>query len=176
MQADLVASGADRPRLLSWAVRFLPVYEWRDDFIGTGKIDDWRGVNTTSEQISIDLSARTDPGGEYEAFPPVVFSRTSQPSKFDAIYPNAGNTGYLDPVAVDCTGSLGVSFDDLDRDGDFDLILANSPHGGQDKDSQIYWGSGSGTWGSSTTVVGITTTYLTSFSPRTTLGTSTPAT
>ena len=149
LQADLLASGADRPSLLSWAVRFLPVDEWRDDFIGTGKMDDWKGVNTTSEQISIDLSGKTNPGGDYDAFPPVVFSRTSQPSKFDAIYPNAGNTGYLDPVAVDCTGSLGVTFDDLDRDGDFDLILANSPHGGQDKDSQIYWGKASGTWGPS---------------------------
>ena len=146
LQADLDASGTDRPALLRWAVHFIAEGEWRDDLLGTGKMKEMRGLNLSAGEVTLDLSGRPGSGGEYDPYPAVVFSRGSQPSAFDVVYPNTGGTGYDDATTVACTGTLGVAFDDLDGDGDMDLICANSPHGGNDKDSQIYWGSSSGTW------------------------------
>ncbi|MCK4970510.1 MAG: VCBS repeat-containing protein, partial [Thermoplasmata archaeon] len=146
LQADLDASGTDRPALLRWAVHFIAEGEWRDDLLGTGKMKDLRGLNLSSGEVTLNLTRRPGSGGDYDPYPAVVFSRSSSPSFIDAVYPNAGGTGYDDATTVACTGTYGLAFDDLDGDDDMDLILANSPHGGQDKDSQIYWGSSSGRW------------------------------
>ncbi|MCK5252467.1 MAG: hypothetical protein KAQ96_05935, partial [Thermoplasmata archaeon] len=146
LQADLDASGTDRPALLRWAVRFIAEGEWRDDLLGTGKMKEMRGLNLSSGEVTLNLTGRPGSGGDYDPYPAVVFSRSSSPSFIDAVYPNAGGTGYDDATTVACTGTYGLAFDDLDGDDDMDLILANSPHGGQDKDSQIYWGSSSGRW------------------------------
>ncbi|MCK5415017.1 MAG: hypothetical protein KAJ35_06530, partial [Thermoplasmata archaeon] len=38
IQVNLIADGTDRPRLLAWSLYFIPMGEWQENFLGTGKM------------------------------------------------------------------------------------------------------------------------------------------
>jgi hypothetical protein len=140
IQVNLHADGADRPRLLAWTVYFIGLEEWRDDFMGAGKMSDHSGLNFTGDILEVNLSSGKTGGGgvgEYEAFPPIVNPGWD---RVDIFYPNAGNTGYQDSVQLASFGSRGAAFGHLNGDGLLDLVLANTIS------SKIFWGRSSGTY------------------------------
>ena len=154
IQATLVANGTFRPRLLAWSLYFTGVEEWRDELVGSLKRTDVRGLNLTGGVASINLSAKKGAGGgeggDYEAYPPcaVPVYRSGGSDSIALLMPNSAHDGYSQPTTVSCTGTYGVCFDDLDLDGDLDLVLANYYYSMGYPNSAIYWNDGSDTWGS----------------------------
>jgi hypothetical protein len=148
VQVNLHADGDDRPRLLAWSLYFISYGEWRDEFVGTAKMDDPKGINVTEGSVKLNLTRKGSIGDafDYEPYPPVMFTTYLGGNTFYAFNPNPARTGYQDRTTVTGKGTLGVTFDDIDRDGDLDLICANARLNNVDQDSQIYWGSGTGTW------------------------------
>jgi hypothetical protein len=146
IQVNLHADGADRPRLLAWTVYFIGLEEWRDDFMGAGKMSDQSGLNFTGDILEVNLSSGKTGGGgvgDYEAFPTIA---TSGWYSVSLLYPNAGHTAYLDDDPLTPGGSQiwGIDMGDVNGDGYFDIVTAD--RGG---DSNIYWGSTSGTYSTS---------------------------
>ncbi len=148
IQVSLVASGADRPSLLSWTLYYIDQEEWRDDFLSTAKMQDPRGLNVTDGEVSLNLSRKSLTGvAEYDPFPPILLANDWYMSAggLDAFFANAQGTGYNDKVTIPGRGVHGVGVDDLNGDGYLDLVCANYGTS-SGSDSQIYWGSSSGTW------------------------------
>ncbi len=150
IQATLVASGADRPSVLSWTLFYIEVGTWRDDFRGSGKMLEHTNINFTADTLEVNLSASASGGGsgvgDYEAYPTIGVAGYYD---VDILYPNPGRTGYQDPASIDGTFVNTVDFDDFDGDGYLDLLVSDRSDG-----VKILWGSASGTYsaGSNTVV------------------------
>ncbi|NYT16356.1 MAG: VCBS repeat-containing protein, partial [Methanomassiliicoccales archaeon] len=140
IQVDLHAVGADKPRLLSWSLYFSGIDEWHDDFIGTSKMVDSKGINVTEGFVEINLSRRGQ-AGDYDPFPPVVFSGPED--GFKIFYPNSNHDGYQDSKTLSSGDSRSASIADVDGDGYPDLI---GTKGSSSSTVHIFWGDESGTW------------------------------
>jgi hypothetical protein len=152
MQANLVASGSDRPCLLSWSLHFLRIGEWSDDFVTMGKMSDSNGINITQGVVELNLTQRAPStrGFHYEPYPPIILTSYGSAGSglSHVLNPKDDGTGYKDTIATMPTdGTYDFSFDDMDGDGDLDLVCANYRVNSQVVDSKIYWGTGSGSWG-----------------------------
>ncbi|MCK4971341.1 MAG: VCBS repeat-containing protein, partial [Thermoplasmata archaeon] len=143
IQVNLIADGTDRPRLLAWSLYFIPLGQWKDDFLGTGKMTSFSGINFTGSAAELDLS-RGGGGVSYDPYPPVLFPDGS--GDVDVFYPKAGNNDYQngDTIANTAT-SRGIDSDDLDDDGYIDIVLT----AGGNLNSMILWGSSTGKWSTS---------------------------
>jgi len=144
IQVNLIANGTDRPRLLAWSLYFIPVGQWSDDLLGTGKMTSFGGINLTGSAAELDLSDKGGGGGSYDPYPPVLFPDGS--GDVDVFYPKAGNNGYQngDTIANTAT-SRGIDSGDLDDDGYIDIVLT----AGGNQNSMILWGSSTGKWSTS---------------------------
>jgi hypothetical protein len=142
IQVDLHAVGSDRPRLLSWTVIFVDVGEWREEFLGTGKMIKNRNLNLSGDgvRISLDPSKLQSVAGEYEPYPTMAWVRIS--NYLYLLYPLENRTGYQDAVRLDVGDSYTTSFADLDRDGYMDLVVG----GYNAEKSRILWGDDTGTY------------------------------
>jgi uncharacterized membrane protein len=154
VQVNLVADGANRPMLQEWSLYFLPLDEWRDDFLGPWKMEERRGLNFTDGQLEINLTSKSRIGpGSYRVYPPVV---VNGPTLF---YPNAGRTGYDDGVSLGITDAgtaYGVSFLDMNDDGHLDIVQTS-----RDK-TYICWGDGTEEWTKTGATVFIASNYINS--------------
>ena len=142
IQVNLKASGADRPMVLSWSLQFIDMDEWRDDFLGTGKMASSKGINVTNGVVELNLtkSSGSSSGGDYDAYPPIIVAGASL--GMDIHKANAAKDGYTDGTSITYNGySEGVAFADLDSDGDLDVVIADAYY-----DCWIMWGDGSGSW------------------------------
>jgi hypothetical protein len=143
IQVNLVASGTDRPRLLAWTLFFIGLEEWRDDFLGTGKMSDFKNINFTGEGLEVNLTGGKAGGGtgSYEAYPTIA---TASYSSLSMLYPNSGHTGYQDNSPISRNSAYGVTFSELNGDDYLDCIVAE-----RSAASSIFWGSSSGTFSTS---------------------------
>jgi fibronectin type 3 domain-containing protein len=149
VQATLVASGADRPMLMSWSVRFVDLGEWRDDFLGTGKMLQEFGINVTNGTIEADLSRRSGKFDLYLPFPPIMTPRGGTTTgRCPAFYANAKRTNYENVPWFEHKGPRDGGFADLDGDGYLDMVCGswNNDTQGNPKDSYIFWGAGTERW------------------------------
>jgi hypothetical protein len=138
VQVNLVADGADSPRLLATTMTFSDVEEWRDEFLSDDKMSDFRGINLTDGTLELNLSRQAGQGGQYDPYPTII---TLTYVGIGTFYANPGRTGYDDAILASTTSGHGAIFDDVDLDGNLDLVLARRM-----SDSKICWGDGSGTW------------------------------
>jgi hypothetical protein len=147
IQLNLVANGEDCPMILSWALYYIANDEWRDDFLGTSKVEDASGVNITNGRVEIDLSRKTGGSGtgEYEAYPS-LFGASSYNGLMHYA-PNAGRTGYQDGALIPSTsGTIGVATADIDGDGLMDVVTST------DTTSYLMWGTEGETWSTSSSI------------------------
>ncbi len=144
IQVTLVASGSDRPTLHGWTLYFVGHDEWRDDFIGTGKVVDTRQVVVEGGEAHLDLPNLTRPSEEpdYEPFPTVYITRGSGAGAFLEYVPTDDRTGYRAVQQWPSNGTNDMSFDDLDLDGNLDMVLANRNFAGKSQPIEIRWGRG----------------------------------
>ncbi|NIS18574.1 MAG: hypothetical protein GWN18_01175, partial [Thermoplasmata archaeon] len=141
VQVTLHASGADRPRLLSWSLMFIELGQWMDDFLGPGKMSELSGINITFGEVTLDL---TDVGaGDAEPYPPVLFPDAR--GDVDIFFGNANRDGYLDGTIGSTQVTTGMDSGDLNGDGYVDIILTRDGSSG----SLILWGSDTGKWSTS---------------------------
>ncbi len=143
IQVNLVASGTDRPRLLSWSLRFINLDEWRDDFLGTGKMSDMKGLNITGGRAELNLS-RGGGTSWYDKYPPVVLANNNE--WLEVFYPTVDNTGYDDIEEItNADYTQNIAIDELNSDGYLDVVCAM---GGDitTADCKIMWGGASGKW------------------------------
>jgi uncharacterized membrane protein len=145
IQVNLEASGTDRPSLLSWTLQFIGQGVWRDDFMGTGKMDEHTNLNFTGDTLEVDLTASASGGGsgvgDYDPYPTLAIPGYQQ---YRFLYPNAGNTGYQDEQTIPASFANDVAITDLDHDGDLDVLFSDNS-----ADSPIFWGDSSGTYSTS---------------------------
>ena len=139
IQVSLRASGADRPRLLGWRLLFGSPGEWRDEFLGAGKVLSSIGLNITDGAVRLG-----PPVAGHDPYPTIVFNSDS--ADLDVFYASTAGDGYQDKDTIDKTTIAGgIDIDDLDEDGYLDLIVAMDISSGTGS-SSIMWGSASGTW------------------------------
>jgi len=150
IQINLVANGTYRPQLLEWSLYFVKEGRWRDDFITTGKMSFYDGINITDDKMELNLStSKRSRGSNYLEYPSIALPRYGVgTTAIDFILPNSGRTGYMDTDYVTTTGSIAADFADLNSDGYLDLVCANLKYNDAQVDSQIWWGSSSDTWSS----------------------------
>ncbi len=153
LQADLEAAVTDRPALLKWTVFFVSKDEWKDEFLGDGKMLEYNNLNLTGNTVEVDLSRQNTyaPGyGDYEAFPPLFAARyhdNNNRLEMGVWYPNAANDDYVGRTQMYAENVWGFVADDIDRDGYLDIVVANYRNGNDyTRDSWIMWGNESGTW------------------------------
>ena len=124
IQVNLVASGADRPRLLAWSLYYTGLEEWHDDFLGTGKMTRHRGLNITGGSMELNT---TYPGEgvvtDFQPYPALAFPLNGN---INLLYPDAGHTGYQDWTSLSENTCSNAIFDDLNGDGVMDLVTMNS--------------------------------------------------
>jgi uncharacterized membrane protein len=142
IQVNLVADGPDRPRLLAWSLYYVPMDEWRDDFLGKGKMRAMKGINVTSGQTELNLSKTSTEEDDYTLFPTVA---TCNNDGLKVFYPNGAGDGYQDSSTLYTTAATGVSIGDIDGDGFYDLVAAI----GTERLAKIFWGDSSGRWSES---------------------------
>ena len=123
IQASLVASGADRPSVLSWTLYYIGQGMWKDEFRGSGKMMKHSNINFTGDTLEVDLTSSATGGGpgvgDYEPYPTISMAGYSA-TRF--LYPNAGHTGYKDVETLPATYSWGVATDDMNNDGNIDTL------------------------------------------------------
>jgi uncharacterized membrane protein len=145
IQVNLEASGTDRPSLLSWTLYYIGQDVWRDDFRGTGKMEEHKNINFTGDALEVDLTASASGGGsgvgDYDPYPTLAIPGYQQ---YRFLYPTAGNDGYQNEQTISATFANDVSITDLDHDGFLDVIFSDNG-----ADSPIFWGDNSGTFSSS---------------------------
>jgi hypothetical protein len=148
IQVNLHASGSDRPRLLSWSLYYVGLEEWRDDFLGTGKMDGYRGINITNSAVEINQSRGrgSEHVIEYEAFPPVFFPEGFNSDWSPLFKSNPGRTGYEDMAQFSIQGLGDAAFNDFNKDGYLEMVCALSSYGGSPIDSKLLWGTGPEKW------------------------------
>ncbi len=143
VQVDLHANGSDRPRLVAWAVHFVDEGEWRDDFLGTGKMAEKRLINLTIDGVEVDLSP--DLGGRlgyYEPYPTISHGKAL--GGLRVVYANDGRTGYKPIESVGSFDTVSTGFGDFNKDGNMDLV-AGSNH----RTSWLLWGDEDGKYSTS---------------------------
>ncbi len=147
IQVNLNADGTDRPRLLGWYLYYVPQGMWRDEFLGTCKMEGCRGVVLANGTLEIDTSrVKTSGGtGTYDPYPPVVLAFGHD--EMNAYYPTEDGTSYRDRVQLSGVATNSVEFVDLNADGYLDLVCSHGDDGTNYVDSQIYWGDETGEWG-----------------------------
>ena len=153
IQVTLVANGTQMPRLLGWSLYFTALDEWCDEFAGRLKRTDVYGLDITGGAASINLTGKKSTGGgggDYDPFPPcaIPLYKSGGPDTIKMLMPKDTYDGYKSPSSISCAGTYGVCFDDLDMDGDLDMVLANYYQGSTDPKSAIYWNDGTDTWSS----------------------------
>ena len=141
IQVNLVADGTYRPRLLSLALYFIANDQWRDDFVSPGKMLSHNGLNLTDGMVEINRSKGAGLG-QHEPYPTVMFQRSNQ--YIDTYYPTTERTSYQDVTNVRSDYMNGFCFDDLNGDGDLDLVVCKYNY-----DSEIWWGTGNDIWSDS---------------------------
>jgi hypothetical protein len=148
VQVRLVANGTDRPTLQAWTVLFGDPGEWRDEFLGTGKMIETKGINITADAVEVDLSQRSSGVyGIYERYPSIMICDSRIADKLTIIHPNAEGTGYGPKSFVPANGTFAVEFGDLDKDGNLDLVCANNIDAqGAQPDHEILWGKAGDRW------------------------------
>ncbi len=143
IQVDLVASGTDRPLLRSWTLYYVGLGEWRDDFVGEGKLLKSKGVNVTGGTLELDTSSSEygSASRDHGAFPPVFITRFRGGTSniIYRFFANATMTGYRDRSLAGCWDTIDIEFVDANRDGYYDLVCANND-AYQGVDSGIWWG------------------------------------
>jgi predicted transcriptional regulator len=145
VQVDLHADGTDMPRLLAWSVTFVDRGEWREDFLGSGKMMYARSVNVTGGSARLDLSRRIGDGiGNHDPYPLIggclVRDCTGGPmAGIFLYYPDEDHSDYTDYTHIPNEGHQLIRFADLDKDDDLDLVAPNffGP-------SSIYWADATG--------------------------------
>ena len=154
LQANLEANGSFRPVLLSWTVAFVRHGEWRDDFIGTGKILGRSSVlrandTTLSMDLEKQLKYAVHEFDDYETYPIIISNRFwhSNNLPFYVFYPNASGTGYGPGDMMGDESPRGFAVADLDEDGYVDLVVSNFQKDEiRNVTSYILWGNESGRW------------------------------
>jgi uncharacterized membrane protein len=142
IQVNLVASGADRPRLLGWRLFYIGLEEWHDDFLGSGKMSDSRGLNFTGDGLKVNLTGGKSGGGmSYDPYPTIALPYAASTHIY---YTNDTLTGYKAATAFGGTTPYGGCFDDLNGDGYLDLVMPDF-YG----TSEICWGDETGTYSTS---------------------------
>jgi len=123
IQVNLVADGADRPTLQAWSLHYVPIDEWRDDFLGPWKMSDDQGLNYTDGKLEVNLTTMTGGRriGYYRPFPALA---TLASGGIDAWYANSGRNDYQNAVTINAGTINSCAFGDFDNDGDLDLIKA----------------------------------------------------
>ncbi len=149
LQADLETVGADRPTLLMWAVHFVPLDEWRDDFYGLGKMTSSARMNVSAGRAELNLAMKNSfrlSYAAYDAYPAIMANQVDQNNQV-VFYPNSGHTAYGAPTSIPADVTFGSAAGDLDVDGYTDLVVA-SYRAGSDytRNSMILWGDSSGSW------------------------------
>jgi hypothetical protein len=137
IQVNLVADGTDRPTLEAWSLYYVPIDEWRDDFLGPWKMTDSGGLNFTGETLEVNTTSKSGAGpGGYAKYPPLAAS--GGPTLY---YPNSGHDDYQDGdnLAIADTGpKWGIAYGDMNNDGFLDILLACRDW------SYILWGNETG--------------------------------
>lgn len=159
LQANLEANGSFRPVLLNWTVVFVRQGEWRDDFIGTGKLfQRAKIIHTNETALTMDLGRQlryaVHEFDDYEKYPIIISNRFwhSGNLPFYVFYPNASGTGYGPGDMMGDESPRGFAVADLDEDGYVDLVVSNFQKDEvRNATSYILWGNESGRWSMSRT-------------------------
>ncbi len=155
LQANLEANGTVSPSLLWWAVYFVGQDEWRDDFIGSGKLRSRSMVNITDGTVELNLSLRrayTSGRGEYEAYPSIITNHywNGPSNPFYVFYPKEERTGYRTRVQMGDHNAVDFEIGDLDDDGHLDLVTTNNNYNEVTTTSSwVLWGNESDEWSTS---------------------------
>jgi predicted transcriptional regulator len=142
IQVDLHADGTDKPKLLAWSVLFVDMGEWREEFLGSGKMSRNYGLNFTDDTLEVNLTRSSGDVGYYEPFPPIAVVTTDLSHQI--FYPNAMRDGYNNAATLTSQWSWDTTFADLNHDSYLDHISSSDP-------STIFWGGVSGTYSNAKT-------------------------
>ena len=149
LQADLETSGTDQPALLMWAVHFVPMDEWRDDFYGRGKMTGATRLNISGGMAELNLAMKNSiklSYAAYEAYPPILANSVDQGNQI-VFYPNTGHSAYGGATTIPSDATFGSAAGDVDVDGYTDLFVTCYRSGSDyTRSSMILWGDSSGTW------------------------------
>jgi len=147
IQVNLVASGADRPRLLAWSLHFVGLDEWCDEFLDFGKMTSHRGLNITGDALEVNLTGGRG-ASDYEPYPPIAGPTGT--TLLSLLYPSTNRTGYEDFTNLSEYGYNCAVFEDLNGDCLLDLVTMVYLTSGF-MGIQIFWGSSSDTYSYSDT-------------------------
>ena len=145
IQVRLVANGTDRPRLLAWSVHFGDPGEWREDFLGTGKMKDSSGFDVTDGMAEVDFSKTRSGIGGYGPYPPIMLTVRGDIQVYG---PNQARNGYKYVTTLKATYVKSVMFEDLNLDGLLDMVVVQGYDNANPgfRESELWWGDAEGSW------------------------------
>jgi hypothetical protein len=144
IQVNLVAAGSDKPVLMAWSLYYVPLDEWRDDFVTKDKMASERGLNLTDGRLEINLSrggGGSSTSGFYNKLPPIFSPHASAAQNSRFFFANGARTDYNDYTVFPHTGVSDAAFADLNKDGYLDMVMSRTGSGGGALDSYIFWGT-----------------------------------
>ncbi|UCC93553.1 MAG: VCBS repeat-containing protein, partial [Thermoplasmata archaeon] len=135
IQVNLYSDGIDFPKLLAWTVYFVSEDEWHDDFLGTGKLLSWGGLNVSGGTARVRVAEKVLDVVDYEIYPAIAVPRYRGLNMF---YRNSSDGyGYrVEPTEKDYWA---IEVDDMNSDGYLDLVCSDGWTWGD-----IYWGNENG--------------------------------